>query len=94
MVSVLKTIQDWGETGQQSLENEIFNDTNINLVSLASYDNHHYSQILKAAKLKKNIFVEKPICLYLKELKKIKMNVEKNKINMSCNFVLREININ
>jgi predicted dehydrogenase len=71
-------------------ENEIFNDTNINLVSLASYDNHHYSQILKAAKFKKNIFVEKPICLYLKELKKIKMNVEKNKINMSCNFVLRE----
>ncbi len=73
-------------------ENEIFQDQNINLVSLASYDNYHNSQIMKAIKFKKNIFVEKPICLFLKELRKIKQAVEKSKINMSCNFVLRENN--
>lgn len=71
-------------------ENQIFNDPNIDLISLASYDNYHFSQILKAAKYKKNIFVEKPICLLLKQLKIIKKNVLKSKIIMSCNFVLRE----
>ena len=53
-------------------ENEIFKDPNIKLVSIASYDNYHYPQILKSIKFKKNIFVEKPICLYLSQLKKLK----------------------
>ena len=71
-------------------ENEIFKDPNINLVSIASYDNYHYSQIIKATKFKKNVFVEKPICLFLNQLKEIKKKVAKSKINLSCNFVLRE----
>lgn len=73
-------------------ENEIFKDPKIKLVSLASHDNYHFSQILKATKYKKDIFVEKPICLLLKQLKIIKKNVLKSKIIMSCNFILRENN--
>ena len=34
-------------------ENDIFLDRDINLVSIASYDNYHYSQILKSIKNKK-----------------------------------------
>ena len=34
-------------------ENNIFLDKQINLVSLASYDNDHYDQILKCFKFKK-----------------------------------------
>ena len=71
-------------------ENEIFKDPNIKLVSIASYDNYHYAQILKSIKFKKNIFVEKPICLYLSQLKEIKKRIEKNNTNFSCNFILRE----
>jgi len=71
-------------------ENEIFKDPEIDLVSIASYDNYHYSQIIKSIKYKKNIFVEKPICLFLNQLKDIKKKVEINNVNFSCNFVLRE----
>ena len=31
-------------------ENEIFKDPEINIVSIASYDNYHYNQILKCIK--------------------------------------------
>ena len=55
-----------------SNENEIFKDKNINLVSIASYDNHHFNQIIKCIRYNKNIIVEKPMCLKLIELKKNK----------------------
>lgn len=73
-------------------EDEIFKDPKIDLVSIASYDNYHFDQIMKAAKFKKNLFVEKPICLFLYQLRQIKKIVEKTKINFSCNLILRENN--
>lgn len=54
-----------------SSEKKIFQDKSINLVSIASYDNFHYSQILQCIKYNKNIIVEKPMCLTLPQLKKI-----------------------
>ena len=53
-------------------ENEIFINKEINLVSIASYDDDHYPQILKCIKNKKNIIVEKPMCLNEKQLKIVK----------------------
>ena len=50
-------------------ENEIFKDKNIDLVSIASYDNYHFRQVLKAIKFNKNIIIEKPLCLTEKNLK-------------------------
>ena len=44
-------------------ESHIFLDKEINLVSIASYDNYHYEQILKCIKFNKNLIVEKPLCL-------------------------------
>ncbi len=73
-----------------SNEEVIFNDKQINLVSLASYDNYHYSQILKCFKYNKNIIVEKPMCLTLEELKKIKSISKKSKVKIISNLVLRE----
>ena len=43
-------------------ENNIFLDKQINLVSLASYDNDHYDQILKCFKFKK-ILLLKNLCV-------------------------------
>lgn len=70
-------------------ENEIIQDRKINLVSIASYDNYHAEQIIKCLKYKKNIFVEKPLCLNLQELKKIYRYYKKSKSKISCNLVLR-----
>ena len=49
-------------------ENEIFYNNEINLVSIASYDDYHYKQVLKCIEHKKNFIVEKPMCLTYKQL--------------------------
>ena len=40
-------------------EDKMFKDKSINLVSIASYDEYHYNQILKCIKYNKHIIVEK-----------------------------------
>ena len=71
-------------------ENDIFSDKEINLVSIASYDQFHYDQINKCFKNKKNIIVEKPICQNFQQLKKITKLIEKNpNIKITSNLVLR-----
>jgi len=70
-------------------ENDIFLDRDINLVSIASYDNYHYSQILKCIKNNKNMIVEKPMCLNLRQLKKIKKLISGSNLKIMSNMVLR-----
>lgn len=70
-------------------EDEIFLDKEINLVSIASYDSDHYSQILKCVKNKKNIIVEKPMCLTLQELKHLKNLISYSNLKITSNLVLR-----
>ena len=68
----------------------IFKDKTINLVSIASYDNYHYSQIIKSLNSNKNIIVEKPMCLNQEQLKNIYYLLKKKKnIKMTSNLVLR-----
>tara|TARA_B100001964_G_C14137671_1_gene555930 strand:- start:169 stop:1185 length:1017 start_codon:yes stop_codon:yes gene_type:complete len=70
--------------------NSIISNKNINMISIASYDNCHYSQTLSALKNKKHVFVEKPLCQTYFELNNIKRELKKNKsIKFSSNFVLR-----
>ncbi len=71
-------------------EKLIYSDKDINLVSIASYDNYHFNQIINSIKSKKNIIVEKPMCLNEKQLKKIHNLCSKNKkIKITSNLVLR-----
>lgn len=70
---------------------QILNDPEIDLVSIASYDNFHADQVIKAIEKGKHVFVEKPICLYEKELIEIVNALNKNpKCKLSSNFVLRK----
>ena len=69
---------------------EVFKDKTINLVSIASYDDTHYKYIINCIKHNKNIIVEKPMCLNLKQLKNINAHLKKNKkIKITSNLVLR-----
>ena len=63
-----------------SNENMIYENKNINLVSIASYDEDHYNQIIKSIKSNKNLIIEKPMCLKLNELQKINNLLKKKKI--------------
>ena len=72
-------------------ENLIFKDKDINLVSIASHDQYHFDQIIKSIDNKKNIIIEKPMCLTIDQLIKIKKKLNKNnKIKITSNLVLRE----
>ncbi len=71
-------------------ENTIYKDKEINLVSIASYDNFHYKQVINSIKANKNIVVEKPMCLNKKQLLEIKKYLDKKKhIKITSNLVLR-----
>ncbi len=71
-------------------ENIIFSDNKINLVSIASYDNFHFNQIIRVLKNNKNLIIEKPMCLNEFQLKKIyQLLKKKKKIKITSNLVLR-----
>jgi len=70
---------------------EILKDRNIDIISVASYDNYHYEQVVKALDNEKHIFVEKPLCLYREEavnLRKLLKN--KPHLKFSSNLILRK----
>ena len=71
-------------------EEKIFLDKSINLVSIASYDDNHFTQIVKCIKNNKHIIVEKPMCLKVEQLLKIRNLLKNNKnIKIISNLVLR-----
>lgn len=53
-------------------ENDIINSKEINMVFIATRHDSHAHYVLKSLKNKKNVFVEKPICLTKAELEQIK----------------------
>ena len=70
---------------------EILEDPEINIVSIASYDECHYKQIVKAIQNDKHLFVEKPLCLYDKEARHIRSLLrEKPQLKISSNLILRK----
>lgn len=70
---------------------DILTDPNIDVVSIASYDNFHFDQIMKAIKNDKHIFVEKPLCLYENKAEAIFNMLEKKPhLKISSNLILRQ----
>ena len=70
---------------------EIFQDPEIDVLSIASYDSDHAAYVLAAIYAGKHVFVEKPLCLFDEEFTKIKIALKENpNIHLSSNFVLRK----
>jgi len=68
----------------------VLENPDIDVVSVASFDNFHAEQILKAVRHGKHIFVEKPLCLYADEAEQIRSALEeKPHLQMSSNLILR-----
>lgn len=69
---------------------EVLQDPEIDVVSIASYDNYHYEQIVQAINNDKHVFAEKPLCLYESEATDIRRLLqEKPHLKMSSNLILR-----
>lgn len=77
--------------GRASVDLEqILSDKTVDIVSIASYDDAHFEQVIKCLNANKHVFVEKPMCRNKQELRSIKYFCEKNKnIKLASNLVLR-----
>jgi predicted dehydrogenase/threonine dehydrogenase-like Zn-dependent dehydrogenase len=52
-------------------ESDIFGNDNINTIFIATRNNTHTEYVIKGLKADKNVFVEKPLCTTIQELRKI-----------------------
>lgn len=70
--------------------NEILQNPNIDVVSIASYDDVHRDQIVSALEHGKHVFVEKPLCLTRSEYEDIRVAHARNPdLQLSSNLILR-----
>ena len=70
--------------------NELLNNPEINTVIIGTRHNTHTEILLKALQANKNIFIEKPLCLNMDELNKIKSYIEKQEKCLRFSLVLTE----
>jgi predicted dehydrogenase len=69
---------------------DILEDPGIDVVSIASYDNYHFEQVITALQNKKHVFVEKPLCLHYREALEIRKTSEQYPgLRISSNLNLR-----
>lgn len=62
----------------------------IDVVSIASYDEAHFEQVMRALSAGKHVFVEKPLCRTSGELSQIKAALDANRsLHLASNLVLR-----
>ena len=72
-------------------ESDIIGNTNCKLVCIASYDSDHFRQVIDCVSSSQHIFVEKPVCLFLKEAKSIINRLRLNSdVRFSSNLILRK----
>lgn len=70
--------------------NALIDDTRIHVVSIASYDDVHYQQVIRALDQGKHVFVEKPLCLRISEFQSIRSKLrEYPNLRLSSNLILR-----
>jgi len=69
---------------------ELIDDPDIDIVSVASYDDDHYAQALRAIRNGKSVFVEKPLCRTQEELRELRHALDKHpEVVLASNLVLR-----
>jgi len=68
---------------------EILADTGVQLVSIASYDDAHFSQVVQALEAGKHVFVEKPLSRTIDELRAVKQAWQCARRHLASNLILR-----
>jgi len=69
---------------------DILNDPDIDVVSIASYDQHHFDQIVRALEQGKHVFVEKPLVMTERHAHEVRERLNRNPhLKLSSNLILR-----
>ena len=69
---------------------KITENKDIDLVSICSYDNFHYSQLISSFKNGKHVMVEKPVVLYKRQAEKVIKAWKDSKCYITSNLILRQ----
>jgi predicted dehydrogenase len=70
---------------------DVLSNPDIDVVSIASYDNFHYAQIVEAVGHGKHVFAEKPLCLTASEARGLRRLFRSHPgIVLSSNLILRQ----
>ena len=71
---------------------ELLENPEVDIVSIASYDDSHRDQIIRALEHGKHVFVEKPLCLTRQEYYEIEAALaERPTLHLSSNLILRRV---
>ena len=62
----------------------------INLVSICSYDNYHYTQLISSFRNGKHVMVEKPFVLHKHQAEKVLRVWKESKCKITSNLILRQ----
>jgi predicted dehydrogenase len=69
---------------------ELIDDPDIDVVSIASYDSFHHEQVVRALEAGKHVFVEKPLCQTPEQAREIHALLQSNPgLVLSSNLLLR-----
>lgn len=83
--------KEFPKVSLHSSAEDILRHPDIDLVSIASYDQDHAQQILIGLDYNKHLFIEKPVCLLKSEAEAIAEKLrEKPHLKISSNLILRE----
>ena len=70
---------------------EVLTDPAVDVVSIATYDDVHYAQVIQAIEHDKHVFVEKPLCLQESHARHIRLALREHpQVRMSSNLILRK----
>lgn len=66
-------------------------DPDLDIVSIASFDDAHFEQVCRSLSAGKHVFVEKPLCRSFAELSKVHAlwRAAQGRLHLGCNLVLR-----
>lgn len=69
---------------------EVLDAPDVDVVAVASYDDCHHAQVLRALRNGKHVFVEKPLCQYRQEAEEIRAALRaKPQVRLTSNLILR-----
>lgn len=74
---------------QKSSFDDVVHDEKIDFVSIASFDDHHYEQVISSLNANKHVFVEKPLCQTKEQLTNIHKIFLVKECAVASNLVLR-----
>lgn len=80
----------WPSASRTTNAEEVLRDANVDLVCIASFDDHHFAQVMTALEHGKHVFVEKPFVQREAEARAVKDALKaRPSLRLSSNLILR-----